>query len=147
MQAIGRVLAAVAVSVVVLVMTLDARAQENLDRDKSGPKLFAASCVQCHKSARGLAKGRISFMLRTTCASTTPRARPPPETLTAYLQSVDTPPGKANFGRQRRRPASRGRRRRRKAKSQPKNVERIELPIGTISDDPRVQPPAKVPGR
>ena len=41
----------------------DARAQENLDRDQSGPKLFAASCVQCHKSARGLAKGRMSFTL------------------------------------------------------------------------------------
>ena len=44
-------------------MAADTRAQENLDRDQSGPKLFAASCVQCHKSARGLAKGRISFTL------------------------------------------------------------------------------------
>ena len=63
MQAIGRARAVTAVSAVMLVMTADARAQENLDRDKSGPKLFAASCVQCHKSARGLAKGRMSFTL------------------------------------------------------------------------------------
>ena len=63
MQAIGRARAVAAVSAVMLVMAADARAQENLDRDKSGPKLFAATCVQCHKSARGLAKGRVSFML------------------------------------------------------------------------------------
>ena len=44
-------------------MATDTRAQENLDRGQSGPKLFAASCVQCHKSARGLAKGRMSFTL------------------------------------------------------------------------------------
>src|SRR5437899_1841078 len=67
---------------------------ENIDqdKDKSGPKLFAASCADCHRSARGLAKGRLSIMLwyylqqhYTTSSATA-------QTLTAYLQSVDTPP-------------------------------------------------------
>src|SRR5262245_32069146 len=30
---------------------------QNLDQDMSGAKLFAASCADCHRSARGLAKG------------------------------------------------------------------------------------------
>ena len=104
MQAIGRARAVIAVSVVVmsvvvLVTTLDARAQENLDRDKSGPKLFAASCVQCHKSARGLAKGRVSFMLSYYLRQHYTSSSESASVLTAYLQSVDTPPAKAKARR------------------------------------------------
>lgn len=40
-----------------------AKAQANLDAGKSAPKLFAESCASCHRSARGLAKGRFSFTL------------------------------------------------------------------------------------
>jgi mono/diheme cytochrome c family protein len=77
----------------IAMMPTSARA-ENIDQDKdnSGPKLFAASCTDCHRSARGLAKGRLSLMLwyylqqHYTSSSATAR------TLTAYLQSVDTPP-------------------------------------------------------
>jgi hypothetical protein len=78
-----------------LFMAPDARAQENLDRNLTGPKLFATSCATCHKSARGLAKGRmsltLSYYLRQHYTSSAASA----QTLTAYLQSVDTPPAKA----------------------------------------------------
>jgi mono/diheme cytochrome c family protein len=33
---------------------------QNLDQGKSVAKLFADSCATCHRSARGLAKGRFS---------------------------------------------------------------------------------------
>ena len=36
---------------------------ENLDQGKSGQKLFADTCVTCHKSAKGLANGRNSGAL------------------------------------------------------------------------------------
>ena len=68
-----------------------ARAQ-NLDQDKSAAKLFAGSCADCHRSARGLAKGRFSitlwYYLQQHYTSSSATAR----TLTAYLQSLDTPP-------------------------------------------------------
>ncbi|MBX9778375.1 MAG: hypothetical protein K2Y71_28710 [Xanthobacteraceae bacterium] len=121
------------------------RAQENLDRDKTGPKLFAASCVQCHKSARGLAKGRISFTLSYYLRSHYTSSAETASILTAYLQSVDTPPGKAKraAGKTQTSKAEAG-------KAQPKgtakNVE-TRLPTGTISEDPRVKPPATIPGR
>ena len=148
MQAIGRARAVIAVSAVMLVMAADARAQENLDRDKSGPKLFAATCVQCHKSARGLAKGRVSFMLSYYLRQHYTSSAQSAQVLTAYLQSVDTPPAKAKAkagagkaqvskAQESKSPAS---------KSQSKNVE-TRLPTGTISEDPRVRPPAKIPAR
>lgn len=147
MQAIGRARAAVVMSVVMLVMAADARAQENLDRDKSGPKLFAATCVQCHKSARGLAKGRVSFMLSYYLRQHYTSSAQSASILTAYLQSVDTPPAKAKAK------AGAGKAQVSKAetgKAQPKgtakNVE-TRLPTGTISEDPRVRPPARIPER
>jgi hypothetical protein len=140
MQAIGHARAAIAVSAVMLVMAMDARAQEDLDRDKSGPKLFAASCVHCHKSARGLAKGRISFMLSYYLRQHYTSSAQSAEILTAYLQSVDTPPGKVK----------RAVGKAQASKSQPKGAEKnveTRLPTGTISEDPRVRPPARVPER
>lgn len=129
----------------VLGMASATRAQENLDRDKSGPKLFAASCVQCHKSARGLAKGRISFTLSYYLRQHYTSSAESASVLTAYLQSVDTPPAKAKrtAGKTQTSKAETG-------KAQPKgaakNVE-TRLPTGTISEDPRVKPPAKIPAR
>jgi len=78
---------------VAIMISLPASAQvQNLDQDKNGPKLFAASCADCHRSARGLAKGRFSltlwYYLQQHYTSSSATAR----TLTAYLQSVDTPP-------------------------------------------------------
>ncbi len=130
-------------------LAADARAQENLDRDKSGAKLFAASCVQCHKSARGLARGRISFTLSYYLRQHYTSSSASADTLTAYLQSVDTPPAKAKAGAKKSQAG----------KSQPKAAAKdattsattgaptSRLPIGTISEDPRVRPPAKIPAR
>ncbi|HZO44624.1 MAG TPA: hypothetical protein VFB68_01970 [Xanthobacteraceae bacterium] len=125
------------------------RAQENLDRDKSGPKLFAASCVQCHKSARGLAKGRISFTLSYYLRSHYTSSSETASVLTAYLQSVDTPPAKAKGGAKK---AQAGKTEPKDAakggtKSAATSAPTSRLPTGTISEDPRVKPPAKIPGK
>jgi len=65
---------------------------ENLDQGKSGARLFSESCVTCHRSARGLAKGRFSLtlymFLQQHYVSTSGAAKE----LTSYLQSVDTAP-------------------------------------------------------
>jgi mono/diheme cytochrome c family protein len=130
----------------VLGLVSAARAQENLDRNQSGPKLFAASCVQCHKSARGLAKGRISFTLSYYLRSHYTSSSESASVLTAYLQSVDTPPAKAKraAGKTQTSKTDAG-------KTQPKGTAKKDvetrLPTGTISEDPRVKPPAKIPGR
>jgi hypothetical protein len=51
-----------------------ARAQD-LDQDKSGAKLFATTCTDCHRSPRGLAKGSAG-RCHPFCSSTTPPAPP-----------------------------------------------------------------------
>lgn len=123
------------------------RAQENLDRNQSGPRLFAASCVQCHKSARGLAKGRFSFTLSYYLRSHYTSSSETASILTAYLQSVDTPPAKAKTktgaGKTQASKAEAGKA---PPKSAKKDVE-TRLPTGTISQDPRLKPPARVPER
>jgi mono/diheme cytochrome c family protein len=147
MQAIGRARAVAAVSAVMLVMAADARTQENLDRDKSGPKLFAATCVQCHKSARGLAKGRVSFMLSYYLRQHYTSSAQSASVLTAYLQSVDTPPAKAKAkGGAGKAQVSKAETGKAQLKGTAKNVE-TRLPTGTISEDPRVRPPARIPER
>src|SRR5215510_8899465 len=72
---------------------MTARAENiDQDKDKSGPKLFAATCAECHRSARGLAKGRLSIMLQYYLKQHYTSSSATAQTLTAYLQSVDTPP-------------------------------------------------------
>jgi mono/diheme cytochrome c family protein len=67
-----------------------ARAQ-NLDQGKSATTLFADGCAACHRSARGLAKGRFSLtlylFLQDHYASNSSSAW----ALTSYLESVDSP--------------------------------------------------------
>ena len=70
-----------------------ARAQ-NLDQGKSGATLFAATCADCHHSSRGLAKGRLSWTLSHFLQQHYTSSAASAQTLTAYLQSVDTPPAK-----------------------------------------------------
>jgi mono/diheme cytochrome c family protein len=96
MGAISRALVlliSIVISAIMIAPQASAQVQNlDQDKDKNGPKLFAASCADCHRSARGLAKGRFSVVLwyylqqHYTSSSATAR------TLTAYLQSVDTPP-------------------------------------------------------
>ncbi|MEO8319032.1 MAG: cytochrome C, partial [Bradyrhizobium sp.] len=56
---------------------------------KPAPKLFAESCAACHRSARGLAKGRfrltLYLFLQQHYASNSSAAW----ALTSYLESVD----------------------------------------------------------
>jgi mono/diheme cytochrome c family protein len=143
MSAIARTMASFAVLVMV---AADARAQD-LDQDKSGQKLFAASCVECHRSARGLAKGRLSFTLSYYLRQHYTSSAASAQTLTAYLQSVDTPPAKPKGGAKKSQAnkSEVSKSQPQNVKSQPQNVE-TRLPIGTISEDPAVRPPAKVPG-
>jgi mono/diheme cytochrome c family protein len=124
MWAISHALAsliAIMVSVIMIWPQASAQAQ-NLDQDKSAAKLFASSCADCHRSARGLAKGRFSITLwyylqqHYTSSSATARM------LTAYLQSVDTPP------------------RSKPGKSQPGATK-------TATSTSAQRPPAPVPGR
>ena len=64
---------------------------QNLDRGKSAMQLFADSCATCHRSARGLAKGRfrltLFLFLQEHYASDSGAAWE----LTSYLESVDNP--------------------------------------------------------
>jgi hypothetical protein len=63
---------------------------QNLDQGKSAAKLFADGCATCHRSARGLAKGRFSLtlflFLQKHYASNSSSAW----ALTSYLESVDS---------------------------------------------------------
>jgi mono/diheme cytochrome c family protein len=88
-------------SLIIVIVALTgghARAQ-SLDEGKSGAKLFTAVCADCHRSPRGLAKGRfswtLSYFLRQHYTSSAASA----QALTAYLQSVDAPPAKPHPGR------------------------------------------------
>jgi mono/diheme cytochrome c family protein len=62
---------------------------QNLDQGKSVARLFADSCATCHRSARGLAKGRfrltLFLFLQEHYASNSSSAW----ALTSYLESVD----------------------------------------------------------
>jgi mono/diheme cytochrome c family protein len=64
---------------------------QNLDEGKSVTRLFADSCATCHRSARGLAKGRfrltLFLFLQEHYASNSSSAW----ALSSYLESVDGP--------------------------------------------------------
>lgn len=65
---------------------------QNIDEGKSAPRLFADSCVTCHRRANGLAKGRFRptlFMFLKDHYTTSAGAA---WELSSYLASVDTPP-------------------------------------------------------
>jgi len=76
-------------------LTATVASAQNLDAGKSPERLFADGCVTCHRSPRGLAKGRysltLSWFLRDHYSASSDSAK----TLAAYLVSVDTPPGAA----------------------------------------------------
>ena len=65
---------------------------QNLDAGKSPEKLFADGCATCHRSPRGLAKGRMSLTLSWFLQDHYSAGPDTAKALTAYLQSVDTPP-------------------------------------------------------
>jgi mono/diheme cytochrome c family protein len=73
----------------ILVLIGGAAHAQNLDSGKSPAKLFADSCTTCHRSARGLAKGRfrltLFMFLQEHYASNSSSAW----ALASYLESVD----------------------------------------------------------
>jgi mono/diheme cytochrome c family protein len=106
-----------------LVLIGSAAHAQNLDQGKSAAKLFGDSCATCHRSARGLAKGRfrltLFLFLQEHYASNSSSAW----ALTSYLESVDS--------------AQRGRSRNAAAKPSPP---------ATRSSRPMIRPPAPAPG-
>jgi mono/diheme cytochrome c family protein len=80
----------------VLVLTATAAgAQENLDAGKSASKLFAESCAACHRSARGLSKGRFSISLYLYLQQHYAANSSSAWALASYLNSVDDVKGGA----------------------------------------------------
>jgi hypothetical protein len=65
---------------------------QNLDQGKSAPKLFADGCATCHKSPRGLAKGRFSFMLSMFLKDHYTSGSDEASALASYLVAVDSAP-------------------------------------------------------
>jgi cytochrome c553 len=51
------------IGLIVLLAPAWAHAQTNLDQGKSPAQIFATACVECHKDAHGLAKGKNSAAL------------------------------------------------------------------------------------
>jgi mono/diheme cytochrome c family protein len=83
----GRCLLALAA--VALLACTAASAQENLDAGKPAKKLFAESCATCHRSARGLSKGRFSLTLYLYLQQHYAANSSSAWALTSYLEAVD----------------------------------------------------------
>src|SRR3954452_10487349 len=63
---------------------------QNLDQGKPAPKLFAESCAACHRSPRGLAKGRFHLTLYLFLQKHYASGSTSAWALTSYLESVDS---------------------------------------------------------
>jgi mono/diheme cytochrome c family protein len=87
----GPVAPLLAVATALALAAASARAQ-NLDEGKSPQKLFVDGCASCHRSPRGLAKGRFSLTLYWFLKDHYSAGPDQAKALAAYLESVDTPP-------------------------------------------------------
>ena len=94
---------------------------QNIDQGKPAPRLFADSCTTCHRSARGLAKGRFRLTLYLYLQQHYASNASSAWALSSYLESVDG--------------AQRGRSRAAAAK-----------PSAVRSSRSSIRPPAPVPG-
>jgi hypothetical protein len=63
---------------------------QNLDKGKPASKLFAESCVSCHRSPRGLAKDRFHLTLYLFLQKHYSSSSSSAWALTSYLESVDS---------------------------------------------------------
>jgi mono/diheme cytochrome c family protein len=63
---------------------------QNFDQGKSVSRLFADNCATCHRSARGLAKGRFSLTLFLFLQKHYTSNSGSAWALTSYLESVDS---------------------------------------------------------
>jgi len=73
-------------------LTAISASAQNLDAGKSAEKLFADGCATCHRSPRGLAKGRYTLTLSWFLQDHYSAGPDTAKALAAYLVSVDTPP-------------------------------------------------------
>ena len=75
-----------------LLATTAAQAQ-NLDQGKNAQRLFADTCSACHRSPRGLAKGRYRFTLMMFLKEHYSTSSNTASELADYLASLDVPQG------------------------------------------------------
>jgi hypothetical protein len=108
---------------VIAVLIGGAAHAQNLDQGKSAARLFADGCATCHRSPRGLAKGRFSLTLFLFLQKHYVSNSDSAWELASYLESVDS----ARRGQSRNAAARR---------SPPTGASRTSL-----------RPPASVPGR
>lgn len=76
-------------------LTATVASAQNLDAGKPPAKLFADGCATCHRSPRGLAKGRFSVTLAWFLKDHYATSSDSAKALAAYLESVDGPPPRA----------------------------------------------------
>jgi mono/diheme cytochrome c family protein len=87
---LGRALGALCVVFgIFAVLTGTSAHAQNLDQGKSAPKLFADGCAACHRSPRGLAKGRFKFTLYLFLKDHYASGPDSASALASYLVSVD----------------------------------------------------------
>jgi mono/diheme cytochrome c family protein len=123
MLAFGGRLPSLFIMIIIGALTVGPAWAQDLDQDKSGAKLFATNCTDCHRSPRGLAKDRFSWTLSYFLQQHYTSGPASAHALTAYLQSVDAP----------------------RAKQQP--ASRTSLPPATSGSEAPLRPPAPVPVR
>ena len=88
----GRDLIALPITLVAAALAATVASAQNLDAGKSPEKLFANGCATCHRSARGLAKGRYSLTLSWFLKDHYSTSSDSAKVLADYLVSADTPP-------------------------------------------------------
>jgi mono/diheme cytochrome c family protein len=90
----GRLPSLIIIMIIIGALTVGPAWAQDLDQDKSGAKLFATNCTDCHRSPRGLAKDRFSWTLSYFLQQHYTSGPASAHALTAYLQSVDAPRAK-----------------------------------------------------
>ena len=75
---------------IIAVLTSTAATAQNLDQGKSAAKLFADGCATCHRSPRGLAKGRFKLTLYLFLKEHYASGPDSASALASYLESVDS---------------------------------------------------------
>jgi mono/diheme cytochrome c family protein len=82
-----------AVALTAPVLATTAAQAQNLDQGKTAPRLFADTCSACHRSPRGLAKGRYRLTLMMFLKEHYSTSSNTASELADYLASVDVPQG------------------------------------------------------
>jgi len=105
---VSRHLAAAFIMLVALA-PLSARAQVNIDQDKSPAHIFASDCAVCHKTTRGLANGRGSSALAGFLAEHYTSSKEEAASVAAYVLSAGGGVGTAAPVREEKPDSARGR--------------------------------------